>query len=213
MSNTDGNATRRTFLRGTAAGFAAVTGAVAGLSGTSGRAWSAPGELRNPPQPGDRYAFGFRAPRTPLTVGSTSAHLDVRGELAFEVTASDPRQPWNVRMRITRFRATGSDAELGPVTLEHRGGAPDSRLVVTSEHPARWTHAVLIDLAVTAENPPSTAGPLVLRAEEPARLSGEITTFPPQGELYGLTRPVELVAEGSGPAGAVEELPAEVGTP
>ena len=213
MSNTDGNATWRAFLRGTAAGFAVVTGAVAGLSGTSGSAWSEPGELPNPPQPGDRYSFGFRAPRTPLTVASTSAHLDVRGELAFEITASDPRQPWDVRMRITRFRATGSDAELGPVTLDHRGGAPESRLVVTDEHPARWTHTVLIDLVATVENPPSsTAGPLVLRAKEPVRLSGEITTFPPQGELYGLTRPVALVAEGGDSAGAVEEFPAEVGT-
>lgn len=229
MASADGGAsTRRTFFRRTATGFAAAAGAVASLTGTPGWAWSAPAGLPNPPEIGMRYAFGFRAARTSLSVLSSSATVDFRGELAFEVTAHDPMEPWNVRMRITRFHATGFDDSgngFGQVTMERSDSTapPDSRLVIVSENPPRWRQVVSLDAAVTLENPPSvenppsgaghpSQGPLVLRTLHPAELVGNIASFPPQGEEYTLQQPIQLATQDGNSPAEISTFPAQVGS-
>lgn len=247
MANSTGTggaqADRRGFLRGTAAGVAAAAGAAAGLTATSGAARAAPRDLPNPPGPGERYAFPFRAAGTPVSwagevsqpgdpgsTGSRSAaptSLDFQGELGFQVTAGDPHHPWNVRMRVTRFRATAYDSrQLGQVALELGPASPEGLLVVTSEQPARWRHAVLLDIVMTVENPPaewsagqsasSSSGepdgqPLVLRTRAPAELVGDLDLFPPQGSDYALRRPVELVRSGGEVGAELPRLPMRVG--
>jgi hypothetical protein len=229
---------RRSFLRGTAAGVAAAAGAVAGLPATSGAARSAPRDLPNPPGPGERYAFPFRAARTPLSgpglsgpglsepalSGSSAesgfaarALLDFQGEIGFQVTDADPQHPWNVHLRITRFRATADGGQLGQVTLDLGRTSPEGMLVVTSERPARWRHTVLLDLAMTVENPPAgetdqvDGQPLVLQTRSPAELVGELDVFPPQGSDYALRRPVELVRAGGGAGAELSRFPMRVG--
>lgn len=225
----EAGADRRAFLRTTAAGVAAAAGTAVGLPGTAGAARSAPADLPNPPGPGDRYAATFRAPRTPVSgldsgaaggsaPGSAgfagTARLDFQGEIGFQVTAGDPQHPWNVRMRVTRFRATAFDSrELGQVTLELGTSSPEGLLVVTSEHPPRWRHAVLLDLAMTVENPPAGSGdePLVLRSTSPAELTGDLDLFPPQGSDYVLDRAVGFASAGGDVEAELSRFPMRVG--
>lgn len=221
----EAGANRRAFLRTTAAGAVAAAGTAVGLPGTAGAARSAPADLPNPPGPGDRYASTFRAPRTPVSgldsgaaagsAGSAAtARLDFQGEIGFQVTAGDPQHPWNVRMRVTRFRATAFDSrELGQVTLELGPSSPEGLLVVTSEHPPRWRHAVLLDLAMTVENPPAGSGdePLVLRSTSPAELTGDLDLFPPQGSDYVLDRAVGFASAGGDVEAELSRFPMRVG--
>lgn len=247
-------ADRRSFLRGTAAGVAAAAGAFAGLAATSGSALSAPRDLPNPPSPGERYAFPFRAARTVLSgpglAGSglsdsalsdsalsdsaladpglprsgasegagAQTPLDFQGEIGFQVTGADPQHPWNVHMRLTRFRATADGGQLGQVTLELGRTSPEGLLVVTSEQPARWRHTVPLDFAMTVENPSGGQGggqfagqPLVLQTRSPAELVGDLDVFPPQGSDYALRRPVELVRSGGGAGAELSQFPVRVG--
>jgi hypothetical protein len=218
---------RRDFLRKTVAGAAAAAGAAAGLTasgGTQAFAADSPRQIPTPPPVGAEIPCSCLALNTPLTVQAATITVDFRGQISIKVSASDPLDPWSLRLKVIGHRVHGYDSGsgddesgkarasqndgLGEITIEQSDTevTPDSLLKMVSQYPPRWEQTMFLDFTMTIENPPSdTMGralgvsmnrasePLVLTTKNPGKLVGQLTSFPPKGELYRLQNPIDLV--------------------
>jgi hypothetical protein len=156
------------------------------------------------PDPGDD--------RTEQTLSTGS----MRGDLSLRVTEVDPVAGKmgldidNLYLSTDEVPETDDPGaaeqhDLGKVTIEldPEGERSTSTLTMTSQFPPAFEHAVVLDLKMTIENPPAPAAeaspgaapesPLVLTTEQPLRLDGELTSFPPTGQTYQSPEPVNLV--------------------
>jgi hypothetical protein len=204
------NSSRRDFLRKSVAGAAAVTGAAAGLTAAGGSMASAansPRQLPTPPPVGAEIPCSCLALNTPLTVQAATLTVDFRGEIRIRVSASNPLDPWSLRLKVIGHRVRAQDDTLGEITIEQADTevTPDSLLTMVSQYPPRWEQTMFLDFTLTIERPPEEtmrralgvqprqSEPLVLTTKNPGKLVGQLSEFPPRGELYRLQNPIDLV--------------------
>ncbi|MFB0620852.1 hypothetical protein [Streptomyces sp. AGS-58] len=136
---------------------------------------------------------------TPLRIKDALVTVDFRGGIKHRVDVN-PEDPNNsVRMRTIGHRMTaelpGEMSGGGTITIEQTdidGDAP-SLLRLVQQFPPRYEFREVLNFTMTIDQPEDGSGPLVLTAKEPMVLIGQLTQYPPRGDLYSLEKPVELV--------------------
>lgn len=87
---------------------------------------------------------------------------------------------------------------------------------------AGWEQSIALDFKLTITNPPADWGlaaggegsePLVLTTKDPAVLIGSLSSFPPQGEIYQLDNPVDLVVpeDPDATVARIDKFPVQIG--
>jgi len=204
---------RRDFLKGAAAAAALGVGGVAAgglLGGPSAQA--SPQQTGLPPL-GAEIPCSCLAINTPLQIRTSLVSVDFRGGIRVRVDVN-PDDPLNsVRLRVVGHRVTAelpggdsADQGGGTITLEQNDVDVDAKslLKLTQRFPPRYEQIMVLSFTMTIDQPDSLlrrAGiqsrkayePLVLTTKNPAQLVGQLTQFPPRGDLYRLQNPVDLV--------------------
>ncbi|MEU3523159.1 hypothetical protein AB0E62_04710 [Streptomyces sp. NPDC038707] len=143
------------------------------------------------------------AVNTPLKIRDALVSVDFRGGIKHRVE-HNPDDPGNsVRLRIVGHRMSaelpGGDTVNdggGTVTIEQNevDAEAESTLRLTQQNPPRYEHRNILSFTMTIDQPGEDgSGPLVLTTKKPMILVGQLTQFPPRGDLYKLEQPVELV--------------------
>ncbi|MEW1774207.1 hypothetical protein [Streptomyces sp. NPDC086777] len=159
---------------------------------------------------------------TPLRLKDSLVSVDFRGGIKHRVDVN-PEDPINsVLMRTIGFRITaelppadgGDDGDGGTVTIEQNDVDVDvkSLLRLTQQFPPRYENVWVLPFTMTIDRP-GNGGVQILTTKDPARLVGQLTQYPPRGDLYQLQHPVELVdpERPDAPVATLQKLPVKVG--
>ncbi|MFF1354068.1 hypothetical protein [Streptomyces sp. NPDC058297] len=137
---------------------------------------------------------------TPLRIKDALVTVDFRGGIKHRIDVN-PDDPMNsVRMRTVGHKMS---AELpgengtggGTITIEQNDVDVDAptTLRVTQQFPPKFEFREVSTFTMTIDQPGNGGGPLILTTKEPMVLIGQLTQYPPRGDLYTLQKPVELV--------------------
>ncbi|UNS99553.1 hypothetical protein MMF93_26210 [Streptomyces tubbatahanensis] len=165
-----------------------------------------------PPSPGESFDLDVTAKGAQLKLGEHTYTVDLTGDLRFEISKAPGKNPAEaVRAAVPRFHLTGTpnsargmaaQALPGRITLDKKDTEvnPDNLISLTSGFPPKLEQVLYLDLDVTIENPPQQAQvraaqgePLVLTTKNPGKLVGQMDAFPPDGAMYKLQNPIDLV--------------------
>ncbi|WP_234343292.1 hypothetical protein [Streptomyces sp. WM6372] len=159
------------------------------------------------------------AVNTPLRIKDVPVTVDFRGGIKYRVDVN-PNDPVNsVRMRIVGHKMTaqlqGEDGTSeGTITFEQNDIDVDPKTILrlTQQFPPRYEFREVTSFTMTIEQPGSET--MVLTTKEPMVCLGDLTQFPPRGDLFRLEKPVELVDAEADPdkvLAVIEKLPIKVG--
>ncbi|KAB8187287.1 hypothetical protein [Microbispora catharanthi] len=121
---------------------------------------------------------------------NTKITCDFRGGIKHRVDIN-PSDPMNsVRLRTVGFRVS-AETDKGTITIEQNDVDvdPQSFLKVTQQFPPKFQHHDVESFTVVFD----FGEPVVLTTKEPMISEADLTQFPPRGDLYKLTRPVDLI--------------------
>jgi hypothetical protein len=122
--------------------------------------------------------------------------LDFSGGIKHRIEAnpSDPNK--SVRLRTLGFRVNGKTADGFSVTIEQGDADVDAKstLTVKNDFPPSLEEHDVIPVEATITEPGHT--PVVLQAKDPLVTSARLTRYPPDGKLYNLAKPLQLVEAG-----------------
>jgi hypothetical protein len=172
------------------------------------------------PPIGAEIPCSLLAINTPLQVRNKLASVDFRGGWKHRVDVN-PNDPMNsVRLRLVGFRtsaefpALDGGAEGGTITIEQSDVDVDSAslLRLTQQFPPKYECSlVLSPCTMVIEQPGSE--PLVLITKNRFTLIGQLTQYPPRGDLFQLQTPVEFVDRENPDTvvATIEKFPVKVG--
>lgn len=205
---------RRKFLKGAAAAAAAGGVAAAGLLNASTAAAATGRIAPNPilPPIGAEIPCSCLAINTPLQIRTSLVTVDFRGGIKVRVDVN-PNDPINsVRLRVVGHKvsaelpSTHSSQGGGSITIEQNDVDVDAKslLRLTQQFPPRFEQTMVLSFTMVIDQPQEMlrmAGirsskayePLILTTKNPAQLVGQLTQFPPRGDLYQLQNPVDLI--------------------
>ncbi len=152
-----------------------------------------------------------------LTVHGTQITVDLQGPAALVMRA--PATGQTEARAAYKQQLTGTHPELGRITVTTESTA-DSRVTYTSfsdSFPAKLD--LPSDVTVEIENAPGAGTrntaeePLLLSTGAPGKLVGRLDAFPPQGEIFHLQNPIDLVVPDNPEKaiGSLDEFPVKVG--
>ncbi|CAO3568993.1 unnamed protein product [Mortierella alpina] len=153
------------------------------------------------PPIGAEIPMSMLAINVPMRIRTSLVTVDFRGGMKQRVEFN-PDDPTNSRrLRIVGFRMS---AELpdngGTLTIEQNDIDVDAKslLKLTQRFPPRYEQVTLLSFTLTIDQPDERSlakrrEPLVLTTKDPMKLIGQLTQFPPRGDLYQLQNPVDLV--------------------
>ncbi|WP_406055674.1 hypothetical protein OG462_07450 [Streptomyces sp. NBC_01077] len=160
------------------------------------------------------------AVNTPLRIKDALVSVDFRGGIKHRVDVN-PEDPINsVRMRTVGHRMTaelpGEDGTSGGViTIEQNDVDVDAptTLRLTQKFPPKYEFREVSTFTMTIDQPGGGGEPLILTTKEPMVLIGQLTQYPPRGDLYKLEKPVELVDldDPTKVLAVIENFPVKVG--
>lgn len=168
------------------------------------------------PMPGVDYELKLSSSDVRLSVQERQCSASLVGSVEAEAKVKLPESGGNViSMDFDDMELRGSSSSCqGKSTVEGLGTirikqddttiTPENVLTMTSVVPPTFKQTVFMDFTMTIENPPSwlqqrsaqQAQPLTLVSKKPGELIGELTTIPPQGAVFKLQNPIELVLPG-----------------
>lgn len=216
---------RRQFLKGAAAA-AAMGGMAAG--GLLGGASAADAVTPGLPPVGAEIPCSCLAVNTPLRLETGLVSVDFRGGIKVRVDVN-PDDPFNsVRLRVIGHRVTAElpDRQGGTITIEQNDIDVDAKslLRLTQKFPPRYEQIMVLSFTMTIDQPEKMLRglgirsskayePLVLTTKDPAKLIGQLTQFPPRGDLYRLQNPVDLILpdDPDKTMATIERFPVKVG--
>lgn len=143
--------------------------------------------------------IGAEIPISMLAINSTieykgrTINCDLRGGMKHRVDA-DPNDPKNsVLLRTIGFKVTAEYDEGLTITIEQNDVDfdPQSFLRQTREFPPQYLHHDVQSYTFVMQR--DSAEPLILTTTDPMVCEATLTRFPPQGDQYKLTKPVDLV--------------------
>ncbi|MFJ2589841.1 hypothetical protein [Streptomyces sp. NPDC087538] len=156
---------------------------------------------------------------TPLRIKDALVSVDFRGGIKHRIEVN-PDDPMNsVRVRTVGHRVTAElpgegEASGGTITIEQNDIDIDSpsTLRVTQQFPPKYEFREVTTFTMAIERP-GDGEALVLTTKEPMVLLGQLTQFPPRGDLYKLEKPVELVdlEDPTTVLAVIEKFPVKVG--
>ncbi|WP_116047061.1 hypothetical protein [Amycolatopsis palatopharyngis] len=248
MTNSDNDETGENSARGpnrrdffkTSAAFAGAAAGLAAFGGAPAFAAQSPRQIPSPPPLGAEIPCSCLAVNTPLTVRAATVTVDFRGEIRVRVEASDPLDPWSLRLKVIGHKVSANDngegndpgsrqdQGLGEITIEQGDfeTTPDSLVKMLSQSPPKWEQTMFLDFTMTIERPPEelmrralgvslsrAPEPLVLSTKEPGKLIGQLDNFPPKGEIYQLQNPINLVIPDNPDevVASIDKFPVKVG--
>ncbi|WP_310969341.1 MULTISPECIES: hypothetical protein [unclassified Amycolatopsis] len=154
------------------------------------------------PPIGAELPMGWLSVNTPLEIGIRRFSVDFRGGIKVRVEANPADPGSSVRLRVIGLKVVGvlpagdgSRQDGGTITLEQDDVDADapSVLRLIQRNPPRYEQILRLTFTMTIDQPDSRREPLVLVTKAPAELVGELTQFPPAGDLHQLRNPVDLV--------------------
>lgn len=206
---------------------AAAAGAmmtVLALAGVAGAATPAEHPQQGPtlPAPGTSYDLGVLAADVPIAYRDARVSFpNVRGSVNFDIQPSIKLTDPLVAV-VKEFALKGRIEQGTAITIEQDRTSESSLRLIPGDDP-KLEHTMALDFTVTISNPPPGMAPaegsdlpLVLTTKNPAVLIGNLTQFPPQGDLYQLQDPIELVQANTTQGEAevvatIKEFPLQIG--
>ncbi|MFI8887004.1 hypothetical protein [Streptomyces sp. NPDC053813] len=152
---------------------------------------------------------------TPMTVSGVPVSVDFRGGRKYRVE-TNPGDESSVRMRIVGHKMyTGEpSAEKHDFYFEQNDVDVDSPSILrmTQRFPPRYEFREVTSFTMTIDRPEDDE-PIVLTTKDPMVLIGQLTQFPPRGDLFQLEKPVELVTEDDPTkvVAVIEKFPVKIG--
>ncbi|MEU9214849.1 hypothetical protein AB0D27_45205 [Streptomyces sp. NPDC048415] len=141
--------------------------------------------------------IGAEIPCSVLAIGSTIEYqnetitCDLRGGVKHRVDV-DPDDPTNsVRLRTVGFKVT-AESDAGLITFEQNDVDVDAKSILrqTQESPPKYLHRDVQAFTIAFQD---RGDAVVLVTREPMVCEAEFAQFPPRGDIYKLTKPVDLV--------------------
>lgn len=88
-----------------------------------------------------------------------------------------------------------------------------STLRLTQAFPPKYEHREVTTFTMVIEQPGDGSEPQILTTRNPMVLIGQLTQFPPRGDLYTLEKPVELIdlEDPAKVVAVIEKFPVKVG--
>ncbi|KAI8870987.1 hypothetical protein GQ42DRAFT_9449 [Ramicandelaber brevisporus] len=163
---------------------------------------------------------------TPLRIRGKPVTVDFRGGIKVRVDVNPDDQYNSVRFRVVGHRMSaelpGGDGDSASggrtITIEQNDIDVDAKslLKLTQRFPPKYENIMVLSFTMTIDQPDPTSGksePLVLTTKEPMKLVGQLTQFPPRGDLYQLQNPVDLVLpdDPDTAIATIEKFPVKVG--
>ncbi|MFJ7964541.1 hypothetical protein [Streptomyces sp. NPDC096324] len=152
---------------------------------------------------------------TPVRYKGQLHSLDFRGGIKHRVDVN-PNDPINsVRLRVVGHRVSADFPEGvgGSVTIEQNEIDVDAKstLSLTQQFPPKYEHRDILSFTMIFDQP--EGDPVVTVTKEPMVLIGQLTQYPPRGDLYQLEKPVELVdpEDETKVIAVIEKFPVKVG--
>lgn len=154
----------------------------------------------------------------PLQIRTSLVTVDFRGGIKQRVDVN-PDDPINsVRLRTVGFRMSaelpGAEGEGGggSITIEQNDVDVDPKtlLRVTQSFPPKFETIMVLDFAMTIQQP-GGGEPLVLTTKDPAKIIGQLTQYPPRGDLYQLQNPVDLIDDDKNVVATIQKFPVKIG--
>lgn len=188
-----------------------------------------PQSVRPLPAAGQETVMDVAATGVPIQVGGRTVTANFTGTVKTraESNATDPTGK-SMALRVVSFDMKADTPELGKVQLTKTSveTTPSGMVELAKLYPMIVRSTMVVDFTLTADRMPSAAspvsnkiqqavpaGPLTLSTKKPAVLvSGNLTQFPPNGDVYQLQEPVELALPSSPDSAAVtiQQFPAKV---
>lgn len=196
---------------------AAATGGAAalGLLGTSTAQAITQSGL---PPIGAEIPCSMLAVNTPLRIRGEFMTVDFRGGIKHRVEVNPDDPQYSVRLRTIGFRMSAELPDDGTLTLEQNDidVYAKSVLRLTQKFPPRYQLSLELGFTMTIDQPDDLGRihePLVLTTKDPAQLVGQLTQFPPRGDLYRLQNPVDLILpdEPDSTIATIQRFPVRVG--
>ncbi|MFD3590035.1 hypothetical protein [Streptomyces sp. NPDC058683] len=138
---------------------------------------------------------------TPLQIRNKLVSVDFRGGWKHRVDVN-PNDPINsVRLRLVGFRTSAElpalddrGAEGGSITIEQSDidVEPASLLKVTQQYPPKYECSLVLSPCTMVIQQPGSE-PLILTTKNQFTLIGQLTQYPPRGDLFQLQQPVDFV--------------------
>ncbi|TVZ93988.1 MULTISPECIES: hypothetical protein [unclassified Streptomyces] len=151
------------------------------------------------PPIGAEIPCSMLAINSPLRIRTALVSVDFRGGIKHRIDVNPDDPVDSVRMRTIGFRISAElpsdDGHHGSIVIEQNDidADPKSLLRLTQQFPPKYEHIMVLDFAMIVEQSGNGDEPLVLTTKDPAKLIGNLTQYPPRGDLYQLQNPVDLV--------------------
>lgn len=164
-----------------------------------------------------------------FTLNGQQCHANVAGSVNEYVIAQDAADDADtvveggLKLRGTEACDSGSNqtrASGGTVTIEQNDVEvdPNSLLRITQHFPPKYEQLMTLSFTMVIDQPEASnarasAEPLILTTKDPAQLIGKLTQFPPNGDLYRLQNPIDLVdlENPDTTVATIEKFPVKVG--
>ncbi|MFJ1548093.1 hypothetical protein [Streptomyces sp. NPDC088246] len=152
---------------------------------------------------------------TPMKVNGVPVSVDFSGGRKYRVDVN-PGDESSVRMRIVGHKMhEGGPREQNPdFAFEQNDVDVDSPSILrlTQKFPPRYEFREVTSFTMTIDRPEDDE-PIVLVTKEPMVLIGQLTQFPPRGDLFQLEKPVELINEDDPTkvVAVIEKFPVKIG--
>jgi hypothetical protein len=144
------------------------------------------------PSPDTEFEMRCRASGAAVTVRSKSMLVEFTGYCAVRVEEGSEA---SMRMRVldlslvAELPDAGGPEDGGTITLARKGSTDEDSVLLRSPD-ARFYHDLIVDLTATIDQP---GGSVNLVAKNPVQLTAVLAAFPPKGDDYYLTEPVDFV--------------------
>ncbi|MER5789139.1 hypothetical protein [Streptomyces sp. NPDC001980] len=171
------------------------------------------------PPIGAEIPCSMLAINSPLQIRTSLHTVDFRGGIKHRIDVN-PNDPINsVRMRVVGFKLSAElpseNGGRGSIVIEQNDIDVDAKslLRMTQSFPPKYEHIMVLDFTMVIEQSGNGDEPLILTTKDSAKLVGNLTQYPPKGDMYQLVEPVNLVnlEDPDTVVATLQKLPVKIG--
>lgn len=203
---------------------AVVTAAMTVLA-AAGAAGAAPDETPEQAPPslpavGETFDLALATEGIELTINDAKrVTTPLKGSVTFTIEESHDPTGQSVLATPSGFKLSGQvEQSGGGITIEQDSVNANSLLKLTQQYPPKYEQIMALNFTVVIDLPQESAAeqsePLVLTTKNPSRFVGNPTQFPPQGDVYKLQNPIDLVVpdDPDQDIGTIDKFPLKIGS-
>ncbi|MEU8178981.1 hypothetical protein AB0C14_39480 [Microbispora hainanensis] len=179
------------------------------------------------PTPGAGFKVSLSAEQVTFTCDDKTHTISLKGSASLKAGTPSPVRPLSLPMNVTTAELSGTNSTFGKVTASLEGTQIGELVKQSAATPFPARHVLPLKLKITFGRIDCGGGddnsahgslrrayePLVLETKNPARLIGNLTEFPPRGDLYQLQNPVDLILPETPDVtvASIQKFPVQVG--